>query len=63
MKVAFEIIMDSDERETIEEFIHCLDDYCHSVRDCSKCKFMDFRHSSGYCPIGDDWIYCMLKED
>ena len=54
MKVAFEIIMDSEERETIEEFIHCLDDYCHSVRDCSKCKFEGFRHSSGYCPIGDD---------
>ena len=63
MKIAFDIIMTSDERETIENFIHCLDDYCRAINDCTKCKFGKFLPSNGSCPIGDDWTYHLIKED
>lgn len=63
MKVAVSIVMNSDEREIIENFIHCLGDYCRANNhDCTQCKFDDYRLSSS-CPIGEDWIYHLIEED
>lgn len=63
MKIAFDIIMNSNERETIEEFINCLNEYCDAMKSCSVCKFDAIRPTSGVCPIDDGWIYDLIKED
>ena len=62
MKIDFDIIMNSNERETIENFIDCLNEYCSAMKDCDACKFDALRSLNGACPIDDGWINGLLRE-